>query len=84
MPKKIILLIGKKIFAVFDVLVVVERFEATFVIEDEESVFLVFDVVDKKDAIEMVDFMLEDTSKAVLGFYANFLAVFEKGFDFGF
>ena len=41
-------------------------------------------MVDEKDAVEVVDLVLEDAGELAVGFDADFGAVFEDGFDFDF
>ena len=41
-------------------------------------------MVDEKNAVEVVDFMLDDTGEAVSGFDTDIGAIFKQGFDAGF
>ena len=57
LPKKMTLFIGKKLFIIFDFFIIIDWIEVAFVVHFKEGVFLVFDVVNKENTIEMVDFV---------------------------
>ena len=64
--------------------VVIERLKIAFVVKLVEGVFLVFDVVDKENAVEVVDFMHKGASEEIGCLEANFGAVFELGLNANF
>lgn len=79
------LVIGEEVLVGGDFSIIIsDRDEVAFVVEAVESVFLVADVVDEENAVEVVDFVEKGASEEAFGFEADFVAVFEEGFDFGF
>lgn len=77
------LVIGEKVLVRGDFGVVIgDGNEVAFVVEAIESVFLAADVVDEKDAVEVVNFVEKSAGEETFGFEADFLAVFEESFDF--
>ncbi len=75
------LFIGEKVGVIFDFGVVIDGLKVTFVVETIKSIFVITDVVDKENAIEMVDFVHEGTSKVAISFEADLGTIFEHGFD---
>ena len=76
--------IGKEVGVRLDVAVVVSGLEVAVLIHTEESLGLVFDVVDEEDAFEVVNFVEEGAGEVIFGSQADFGAVFEEGFDLDF
>lgn len=78
------LVLGEEFRIVFDFgFVVGDGLEIAVFGHAIEGFWVVFDVVNKEDAVEMVDFVHEDAREEAVGFEADFLAIFELGFDFG-
>lgn len=61
-PKKTTLFIREEIFVIFNILIVIEGLEVALVIKDEEGVSFVFDVIDEEDSVEMINFVLKNSS----------------------
>ena len=85
LPKKIIsgLSIREEGLIAFNFAIVIDGLQIAFFVHDIESIGVVFDMVDKENAVEMVDFVEKDAGELAFGFDADFGAVFELGFDFG-
>ncbi len=64
--------------------VIGDRGEVALVVHAVEGVGDVADVVDEKNAVEVVNFVEESAGEVAAGFEADFGAVFEKSLDLGF
>lgn len=86
LPKKIIfsLFIREELLVIFDFFVIINRVEIAFIVHFEESFFIIFNVIDEEDAVEMIDLMEKDAGEGTFGFDADFGAIFEESFDAGF
>lgn len=62
--------------------VILDGVEVAFVVHAVESVFLAADVVDEEDAVEVVNFVKKGAGEKTFGLQTDFVAVFEKGFNF--
>lgn len=62
--------------------VILDGVEVSFVIHAIESIFLAADVVDEEDAVEVVNFVKKGAGEKTFGLQTDFVAVFEKGFNF--
>ena len=78
------LVLRPEVGIVFDISVVIERDEVAFIVEFIKGLRIVLDMIDKEDAIEMVDFVQNSAGEKIGGFEANFGAIFELSFDAGF
>ena len=78
LPKKMILgfIVAPKFMVVFNFGVVVDGIELAFIVHLKEGLRVVLDVVDEKNAVEMVDFVEESARERAFGFNADGRAVF--------
>ncbi len=88
LPKKMtsgLFIFAPESFVVFNFFVVVDGVEVALVVHAIKGVGLIFDVVDEKDAVEVVNFVEEGASEGIFGFDADGSAIFKQGFnlDFG-
>ena len=71
------LIVWPEFFVVFDVFFVIYWNKVAFVVELVESIFLVANMIDKENAVEMVDFVQDSAREKAFGFEFDFGAVFE-------
>lgn len=77
------LVIGEKVLVGSNFgIVISDGNKVAFVIESVEGVFLVADVVDEEDTVEVVDFVEESASEEAFGLEADFVTIFEEGLHF--
>ncbi len=79
--EEVLVVIREELAIIFNLSVVVDRVEFAFVVHAVEGFFVIFDVVDEEDAIEVIDFVLKSASEKIFGFNADRGAIFELGFD---
>lgn len=79
------LFIGEKLRIISNFgVVILDRLQVAIVVEVVESIALIADMVDEKEAVEMVDFVEECAGEKITSLEADFLSRGEDGFDFDF
>lgn len=73
--------IRKEVGVRLDVAVIISGFKVAMLIHTEEGLRLVFDVVNKEDAVQVVNFVEQGAGEVVFGSQADFGAVFEERLD---
>jgi len=66
---------------IFDVGFVIKRLQFTRIIKRVKSIVLVTDMVDKDDAVGVIDLVLDDTGEETFGLKANLVAIKVKSLD---